>query len=136
MIFSRYTSKLAAALALVAGLVLPAIAQEAPPLLSNGNFEADKDADGWPDDWGHLKEASWQKDGDKHFLRLTSPEPGKLVLLYRPVNIPNGTRALELNWRQRVSDLKPGKQAWFDARIMLDFKDAAGEKLKGAPGAP
>ena len=36
----------------------------------------------------------------------------------------------------RCSDLKPGKEPWFDARILLDFKDAAGNKLSGGPSAP
>jgi hypothetical protein len=31
-----------------------------------------------------------------------------------------------------VSDLVPGAQLWFDARIMADFKSAAGAKVKGA----
>ncbi|MDQ3812867.1 MAG: glycoside hydrolase family 5 protein [Armatimonadota bacterium] len=117
----------------------PALAA-APPdesLVSNGNFEADENADNWPDNWGPIKEGTWEKEGDNHFLRLTSPEPDKMVLTYLPVNIPAGTKALELSWRWRISDLKKGKQSWFDARIMLDFRDAInGNKLKGAPGAP
>jgi hypothetical protein len=41
-----------------------------------------------------------------------------------------------MSWRWRSTDLKPGKEPWFDARIMLNFKDAAGEKLSPSPAAP
>ncbi len=118
----------------VCGHSFAAPAEPGGSLVSNGNFETDANADQWPDDWGRLKEGTWEKEGDNHFLRLTSPEAGKMVLLYRPVNVPEGTKALELSWRWRISDLKKGKQPWFDARIMMDFKDAMnGKKLKGAP---
>jgi len=106
-------------------------------LIPNGNFETDADNDSWPDKWGKLKVGgSYENEAGNHFLRLASTEPDKMVLLYTPVNIPAGTKALELSWKQRISNLKVGNQAWFDARIMLDYKDAAGNKMKGAPGAP
>ena len=105
-------------------------------LISNGDFEADKKGKLWPDDWGHPQGASWELEAENHFLRLKSDGPGKTVLLHRTLNLPEGARALELAWRQRVSDLKVGKEPYFDARIMMDFKDAAGKKLAGGPGAP
>ena len=118
-------------------LVLAADSLAADSLVPNGTFEIDADNDGWPDGWGKIKEGgSYEKEGDNHFLRLRSPAPEKMILLYQPVNIPDAVKALEISWKQRVSNLKVGKSAWFDARIMLDFKDAAGNKLKGGPGAP
>ena len=63
----------------------------------------------------------------------TSSTPGEMVMLYQQIRIPESVKAIELTLRMRVSDLKKGKQAWFDARIMMDFKDAEGKKLKGAP---
>lgn len=106
-------------------------------LISNGNFELDKDADQWPDTWGRPKTGGeWLDEDGNHFLRLTSTAPGEMVLLYRPINIPKGVKALELNWRWRVSGLKPGKEPWHDARIMLDFKDKAGNKLSPKPSPP
>ena len=113
-----------------------ASAQPDGSLVSNGNFEADKNADKWPDDWGRLTNGGWESEGDNHFLRITAPEPGKLNSLYRLFDLPAATKALELKWRQRITDLKPGKEAWFDARIMMNFKDAAGNKVEGGPGAP
>ncbi len=127
--------KVFALAAIVLSSALPALAADS--LLPNGTFEADADNDTWPDGWGKLKEgASYEKEGNNHFLRLSSPAPDKMILLYQQVNIPTDVKALEISWKQRVSDLKVGKSAWFDARIMLDFKDAAGNKLQGGPGAP
>jgi len=133
------TFKTLAAVALAMLLtVANAVAAEAPPetsLIANGSFETDANADQWPDNWGRLKDATWEKEGGNHFLRLTSPAAGQMVLLYHQVKIPAEVKALELSWRQRITDLKPGKQAWFDARIMMDFKDEADKKLK-SPSAP
>jgi hypothetical protein len=124
-------------------LYTAATAQQPAPLpaggslIPNGNFESDTDSDHWPDGWPRLKSGgSWQEENGNHFLRLSSSQPGETVLMYFPVTVPKGVGALELTWRQRVSDLKPGKQPWFDARIMMEFKDADGARLKGAPGAP
>ena len=111
--------------------------QASGSLIPNGDFESDKKSVGWPDGWGRLKTGgSWEQEAGNHFLRLTATEPGQTIMLYRQIDLPADTKALELTWRQRVSNLKPGKEAWFDARIMLEFKDAAGQKLKGNPPAP
>ncbi len=106
-------------------------------LLSNGNFEIDKKSAGWPDDWGRLKTGGrWESEDGNHFLRLTADEPGQTILLYRAVDLSAGVEALELSWWQRISDLKPGKQPYFDARIMLEFKDEASKKLSQKPSPP
>lgn len=116
----------------------PAVAAEAAAenRLSNGSFETDADRDGWPDDWGKLKAGgTWEQEGDNHFLRLRSTRAGETVMLYRRQDFPKDAKAVELSWRWRVSDLKPGKQPYHDARMMLGFLDGAGKKLAGAPGA-
>src|SRR5690606_26034940 len=78
--------------------------------------------------------ASWETDPDgNRFIRLRSPEPGKLVMLYRQLAIPAGAQALELTWRWRVTDLKVGKQPWFDARMIVELVDADGKKAPGQP---
>ncbi|WP_197454453.1 glycoside hydrolase family 5 protein [Stieleria varia] len=106
-------------------------------LISNGDFEADSKADGWPDGWGRLKEGgSWETEGDNHFLRMQSPAPGAMVMLYRTIDLPEGTSALELTYRQRVTGLKKGTSPWFDARVMLEFSGIDGKKLSGKPSPP
>lgn len=106
-------------------------------LIANGDFQKDENADGAPDGWSQPKGTiSYGVEGENKFVRITSEKPGQLALLYRPVNIPAGTKALELTWKQRLTNLKPGAQSWFDARIMMNWKDAAGAKMKGSPSAP
>lgn len=106
-------------------------------LVANGGFEIDANDDAWPDGWGKPKSGgSRQSEAGNHFLRLASTQPGEMVLLFQPIKLPAEVRALELAWRWRIADLQPGRQAWHDARIMLDFRDAAGNKLAGGPSAP
>jgi hypothetical protein len=131
--------------AVLAASALPAArdcvfaAEAAPnsPLVANGDFEADANLDQWPDGWPRTKSGvSWLAEGSNHFLRLISEKPGELVLFFHAIPLPQDCRALTLSWRMRCTDLKPGKQPWFDARILLDFKDAQGKKLSGGPSAP
>ena len=126
------------ALSLLAGLLTTGALHSAEkPLLSNGDFESHQKAEAWPDDWEHAKAGlTWEEEKGNHFLRFTSTEPGKMLLTYRAIPLPAEVKALEISWRWRVHDLKPGKQAWFDARLMLDLKDAAGQKMPGGPPAP
>jgi hypothetical protein len=120
-------------------LSLPAFAQDAPQnLITNGDFETDANADQWPDDWGKLKEGgSYEVEDGNHFLRLTSPEAGKMIMEYREVHVPKDVKAVELSFRWRVSNLKRGKQSWFDARIMMNWiNDDRKNVNKPTPPAP
>ena len=106
-------------------------------LLTNGSFELHKKQSDWPDDWGRLKEGgSWQEEGSSHFLRMQSTSPGSMILLYREVDLPPDTKAVELTWKQRITGLKRGTSPWFDARIMLEFKGIDGKVLAQKPAAP
>lgn len=114
-------------------------AADAPPpdIVPNADLELDADGDQWPDGWPKAKaDIAWEVEDGNHFLRFVSPEPGKTVMLYREIAIPAGTGALELSWRQRIAGLKVGKQSWFDARIMMEFMNAAREKVSPGPPAP
>jgi len=114
------------------------ILAETGTLLPNGDFETPGKGGNWPAGWPNLKSnGSWETDTDgNRFLRMRVTEPGKTVLAYRSIPLPPGVEALELSWRWRISDLKPGKMPWFDARIMMDVKNVANEKLKPQPSAP
>ncbi|MES2460866.1 MAG: cellulase family glycosylhydrolase [Armatimonadota bacterium] len=109
-----------------------------PSLIANGSFETDADKNQWPDGWSKPADSvQWaEESGGNRFLRLISVRPGQTVLLYRAVSLPPAAKALKLSWRWRATDLKPGKEAWFDARILLSFKDAAGKKMGKDPAAP
>lgn len=127
----------AAALIVASAFLQSANGEEPVNLASNGNFEASAKTPGWPDDWAQLKAGgSWETENGNHFLRMTSTTPGNMVMLYRQIAIPAGATTLDLIWRQRVTNLKLGTQAWFDARIMMEFQDAAGAKVSPAPSAP
>ncbi len=109
----------------------------AASLIKNSNMETDADGDDWPDGWPRLKsDSSWEQEDGNRFIRLTSTKPGSTVMLYSEIEIPAGTEALELSWRQRITDLKPGKQSWFDARIMMEFMDGNRKKTSPSPKAP
>ena len=113
------------------------ILQTQGSLITNGDFEADLKSAGWPDDWGRLKEGgSWEIENDNHFLRMTSPEPRKLIMMYRTFDIPEGVKALEMTWKQRVSGLHKGSSPWFDARFMMEFMGVDGKKLSEKPSPP
>ncbi len=123
----------ATALALAA-LLTPLHAQGTASIIPNTGMQTDADGDGWPDEWPHLKNGgSWENEEGNRFIRMTSTTPGSMVMLYREVAIPAGVRGLELSWRQRVTGLKKGSKAWFDARVMLEFSDAKREKVNPAP---
>src|SRR5690606_1741722 len=51
-------------------------------------------------------------------------------------DLPADAKALELSFRMRCTGLKTGKEPWFDARIIMNFRDASGQQLKPAPPAP
>jgi endoglucanase len=106
-------------------------------LLSNGDFSSATKDPAWPDDWTHPAGATWESENGTHFLRLTPPQPGKTVLVYRQMEVPNPPPAgLELRFQVRYTDVVPGAKPWFDARVMGHFKDANGNVLKPEMSAP
>lgn len=91
---------------------------------------------GWNHEGRHAEKKNVTAEEGNHFLRLVSTKPGAMVVDYREIDMPAGVEALELRWRQRVTGLKTGDKPWFDARIMLEWKDQAGAKLKQKPSPP
>ncbi len=71
---------------------------------------------------------------ESKFLRLVA-DPGQMVSLYARLPV-TGLKALKLTYSVRYTDVKRGEKPWFDARIMLDFKDAAGLNVQPKPPAP
>lgn len=126
-------------LAFIAGLLVVGLRSAQaevplPSLLANSSLETDSDADNWPDQWPQPKGGgSWEIEDGNHFIRMTSREPGSLIMLYKEASIPAGTQALQLTWRWRVSNLKVGIKPWFDARILFEFTDASGKKVPPQP---
>ena len=102
------------------------------PLLSNGNFEAARD--GRPADWPLPPNAEWKLESTNHFLRLTA-SADNVVSVSRDISI-KGAGALALTWRERHLNLKPGGNPDEDARIIIEFRDATGRPVPGAPPIP
>jgi endoglucanase len=75
-----------------------------------------------------------EEEEGNHFLRLRTTEPGKMVMDFRTIDIPAEVKALELTWRERVTGLVKGDKPWFDARMIMEWKDAAGKKMSERPG--
>lgn len=109
---------------------------QSAPLMANANLETDANGDNWPDGWASVKDGAWLEENGNHFIRLKSPAADKLVMLYQEIGIPAGVEAIELSWKQRITGLKVGKQSWYDARIMMEFLNAAREKVAPTPRAP
>jgi hypothetical protein len=105
----------------------------AESLISNPSIELDVDLNQWPDDWPSGDNLIWGQEGDNHFLRMHSTEPGKLVMAYREIPVPEGARALKFAWKQRIIDLERGEKPWFDARILIEFMDADRHKVGPGP---
>lgn len=106
------------------------------PLIRNGSLQDDSDSDGWPDHWPRHKSATRPEEEGNRFIRLKSSTSGETVLLYHGIRLPRDAKALRFSWKQRVTDLKVGPKPWFDARIMLEFRDEADKKVAGSPSAP
>jgi hypothetical protein len=102
----------------------------ASPLL-NSNFESSSVEQTWPTGWPQPASASWELEDGNRFLRLKSEEAGKMVMIYKEIQIPEGTEALQITWKQRVTGLIVGAQSWFDARLMMEFMD--GNRLALSP---
>lgn len=115
--------------------VLGAQTSSAPAqLLPNGDLEAATVEANWPDFWSRPSagSSSWDAEDGRRYLRMNATAPGEVVLTYRSINLPPEVKALQLSLRARVIGLKCGPQAWFDARVMTDFKTKDGQKVKGA----
>ena len=114
---------------LLTALATPLHAETAASLIPNSNLETN--ADGWnlPRDT-----ANWLAEPDgNHFIRLQSIRPHEMVMLHRTVALPAGTRALQLTWRWRITELTTGKLPWNDARIIFEFTNASGQKTSIQP---
>jgi hypothetical protein len=109
----------------------PATTQPAAvSLLSNSDFKTDN-GQGAPAGWPVNDNITWLQEGDVRFLHFVSPEPGKMVMSYRQLILPEPhPPALEIHVRARSLDLKVGQKNWFDGRVMLQYKDADGKVVK------
>lgn len=108
-----------------------AVAPAQPSLLTNGDFSTATENPAWPDGWSHPKDATWENENGGHFVRLQSTSPGETVLVYRLMHLPSPPPpGIELRVKVRYSGVEAGAKNWFDARVMANFKTAAGKGIK------
>ena len=104
-----------------------------PSILKNGDFSADSDGDGVPDGWPAKVPdgSSWTKEDGKIILKLVTTEAGKNNMVYQRMQLEAGhPKVMQLKTKVRYADVKPGKSAWFDARILLGWKDKDDKGVK------
>jgi aryl-phospho-beta-D-glucosidase BglC (GH1 family) len=103
-------------------------------LLSNPDFSQETRDPNWPDDWGHPAPGlTLETEGGAHFLRLVQQTPGKLLMAYREMKIPEGTKGIKITIRYRTAGIVHGKQNWMDARAVFHFMDASRKQIKPEP---
>ena len=73
-----------------------------------------------------------KKEGEL-YAHLVSTTPGKMLNDYKEYGLPEGVDALKLSWKWNVANLKTGNKPWFDARVLMKFKDAEGREVKPEP---
>ena len=65
-----------------------------------------------------------------HFVRIVQEKPGTMTSIYRKHDISGGYNRLAVSLRARVSGLVKGDENWYDARIIFNIKNAAGQVVK------
>ncbi len=109
---------------------------DGPSLLTNSDFSiVGKNAD-FPADWGHgAPNVTWETENGFHFLRLVQTEPDKMLMAYREMPIPPGTKGLKITIRFRTDKIVHGATNWKDARAIFHFLGADKKQIKPEPGA-
>jgi endoglucanase len=95
-------------------------------LIKNGDLQE-------KDGWGLPSNGSWQQEESNQFFRLEQQESGKMLMVYKVFDIPAGTEALRFSVDARTKDIVKGSKAWFDARVITNFKGVDGQKIGGGP---
>ncbi len=85
----------------------------------------------WPQGWPKIAESSWETEAGNGFIRIQSEQPGKTLMLYREIAVPEGVDEIQLSLRARVTNLKRGENSWFDARVMMEWMDKSRRKVPG-----
>lgn len=58
---------------------------------------------------------------------------GQMSMVYTPVFFPKGTEGVVVSGEAKWSDVVRGDKPWFDARVLLKFKDSDGKDVKPEP---
>jgi len=103
-------------------------------LLSNPDFSQVNKDPNFPDDWGHASPGlTMETENGAHYLHLVQQTPGKLLMAYREIKIPEGVKGIQITIRYRTSGIVHGKQNWMDARAIFHFLNASRQQIKPEP---
>jgi hypothetical protein len=127
--------------ALLALLTLTTGAFAGENLFKGGDLEEENPKKpGTPAHWGVSPEkgSSWEKEGENHFLRLTTVEPGKMYMVYRQFFMKPADygKNMKMTFKMRCNGIEKGEKSWFSGTLFIQFKDAAGKKIKGVNKIP
>lgn len=121
-----------------AALLAAAPKAEAPAgsWVENGNFSKPGRDEKWPAGWGDQPAPgmSWEKEDGRNFVRLVSQEPEQRLMLYKTVPLKPGVKGIELRIRFRTDGVRYGQHEWFDARTIVHFLGADGQKVADSGG--
>lgn len=111
-----------------------ASAPEPSNLLPNGSFE-EQDRPGAPAhwQWSASENVSIRDEGGNRFLRITDTRDDRGKFTVQRVDLDPSWKAVRVAARMRASGLKLGDAGHEDARIALQFDDAAGTRVAYGP---
>lgn len=98
-------------------------------IFKNGALQQVASGKDWPAHWPGGKGVTYEEEDGNRFLRISSGGTDALNMLYSEFVLPQGYSTFVLKFKARYTDVKPGKEVWHDARIMMNVKDDANKKL-------
>jgi hypothetical protein len=118
-----------------AAAALPAAPAES--IVTNGDFEKASPDAAWPDGWTRPTAGGmWVEENGNHFLRFRVTQADETASLETRHALPPETKALDLRWRQRLTDVKQGAKGWAGAGVSVEFADASGKKIDRSDAKP
>lgn len=101
----------------------------AKDLIANVNLEK-VNADGSAAELGGHPGRLMIDAAGNHYIRIVQEKPGTMTSIYRKHDISGGYNRLAVSLKARVSGLVKGDENWYDARIIFNIKNAAGQVVK------
>ena len=99
------------------------------PLLHNGDFGRDADANGWPDGWPRVAGARWLAEGGNRLLRLQAARSGQSVSVGRSFPVQPAWGVVRVSCRARWRNIVRGPEGWHDGRIAMSWHNPQGTRV-------
>jgi endoglucanase len=120
----------------------PAPSATGKPLLTNADFQTASPEGDWAADWEREKDSpvTWEKENDRHFVRLTAPQPNLVVTLTRTIDLPPEVKGIDISIRFRAANFKFGDNGkgglsfTKDMHFNYQFLNTEGERVAKSGG--